>query len=268
MWREACAPLYICNCSSCERQKAIIEAQNAGSTRAQQAQPHEAAPVSHPPTQYPVQTNGGMDNEWPPETQVAGILADVASTVNAACVPVQPVAPAIEEEEEEDGEDDEDDEDDEEFSDSDGYDDTHVTAPIADHRVLSSSPAHVSPAMPRKRSSRDLDDDEDSPVTSGAGVDDTRGGSPPKKARTDTYAHVDLDRQSPAFDKKTVRATSMDSLAVPRLSKKRSSEELDDEDADVVVQGGAKRCRTMGTTGSAELVSHADVAISRAEARS
>lgn len=110
------------------------------------------------------------------------------------------------------------------------------------------------PVMSRKRSSSEFDDEEDTvaPGVQGTLAEEARNRTPPKKARIAAYTPTDLDAsQSPTSDGKVVKTSAVDSLPIPRLSTKRSSEELEVDDDGSVPSSPTKRCKVMAITADA-----------------
>ncbi|OBZ65898.1 hypothetical protein A0H81_14130 [Grifola frondosa] len=176
VWREACAPLYHCRCSICER--AVLKA------------------------------NLAAGNIVPTQAQ---LVAEAQHAVK----PLKKKRKRMEEEEEE------------EEGESEQGDDTSIPESITDPLVF--------PVTPRKRPSRELDDDAYSDVywkndAEKGQVDlSNRGGTPPKRAR----------REGSYSPTTAVSPT-------PVRSRKRSSEELEDDDVPSIHSGNGDSKRPRG----------------------
>ncbi|KDQ56472.1 hypothetical protein JAAARDRAFT_180011 [Jaapia argillacea MUCL 33604] len=177
VWREACAPLYQCRCKVCERAmlKANIEAGNIvpSQTQQQQPQPQEHQNVEH------------QESERPGEIRIDQGDEDAVA------------------EEEEEGEDEVDEE---EYD-----DDASETSVSPDGFLLADrDPSQLS----RKRSSRD---------------DDLDGQSD----HDNHYADTDRSRRCGTPPKRARRHEPYSPLSSPARMRKRSSEELEDDDDSV-----------------------------------
>ncbi|KZT65420.1 hypothetical protein DAEQUDRAFT_528389 [Daedalea quercina L-15889] len=184
-WQSACAPLYQCYCSICQRR--ILQASTANNAPAAAHDDVAAKDVA----------------QVPQEVQVESVRA---------------------EEEESD-----DDDDDEEEEDEDGESELEMS----EYEVV------LGGVTPRKRSSQELDVDADVDAKSDAGL---RGGSPPKRARMEGSFSPSMVPMTPS----------------PGRLRKRSSEDLDEDDDAVQGNGEHKRSRTeshpQNMSASAELV--------------
>ncbi|KIJ63498.1 hypothetical protein HYDPIDRAFT_29304 [Hydnomerulius pinastri MD-312] len=197
-WREACAPLFHCRCSICER--AMVNANAAaGHPIPTQAHPHNPPPtVPQQPQQKPQRpTEIALEEEVRARSR-ENVLAE-------------------EEEEEEEEEELYEEEEEEEESDDELFDNGGGTLhpPVNTHAVT-----------PRKRSSGDLEADN---LSSAGEVGVPRVGTPPKRARTGALV---VPSQATAVDpprsKRGDSFTSggLNTSTAPR-QRKRSSEELE-----------------------------------------
>ncbi|KAI0692314.1 hypothetical protein C8T65DRAFT_586713, partial [Cerioporus squamosus] len=202
VWREACAPLYQCQCSICER--AMLNANMAAATVPTQVQ--LAVP------------------QIPPQPQ----LPDVQIKIQ------EPPIRMDDGEAEEDDDLDESEEESEE-GDSERGDDTSISIP--------ESPAPAFQVTPRKRPSSDLDAEVESDAfslstsTTDADADQSelseRSRTPPKRMRRE--GSYDQSHASPV-------AVAPPPLSTPLRQRKRSSEELDEDNCGVLPIAG-KRLR-------------------------
>ncbi|KAH9856816.1 hypothetical protein C2E23DRAFT_882118 [Lenzites betulinus] len=226
-WREACAPLYQCQCPICER--AMLNANMVpGSTVLSQAQLHPSAVVTQaPPQNPPVQ----IKIQEAPEVE---LLEDVDDM-------------------ELDGSEDESLDEDGESEQADGDDDTSLSLSFSTPISVpdSETPASDAPlltqvtATARKRPSKELDDDVFDQPPSDTIVFPTstdlsaRGGTPPKRARREgSFEGVPSSPTSATPIGKVVPASPASS---PTRQRKRSSEEL--ESIEHEAPGSGKRMR-------------------------
>jgi hypothetical protein len=186
VWREACAPLYHCRCSICER--AMISANVAAGTfvlptQHPQATRPQAAPTTPPPPLVEIKLDEAPDESEP-----------------------RVVVEAVPEEEEEDSAEEEDEDDEAETGLEQAEDEDEDDWELCN-------------VNPRKRSSHDIDEDDDE-AADGDSHDESgrlirnRSGSLSKRLRREE----DYIKDVPA--------------ASPTRLKKRSSEELDDDEDD------------------------------------
>ncbi|EIW53922.1 uncharacterized protein TRAVEDRAFT_60523 [Trametes versicolor FP-101664 SS1] len=234
VWREACAPLYQCQCSICER--AMLNVNLAlRSTVPTQAQLHPSAVAAQvsPPT-----------NPTPPVQ------------IKIQDAPLEPELAVVQGDEDDlDGSEDEslDEDGESERGDVDGDGDDATSLSLSLSATISvpdsdtpASEAHGTPqvtATTRKRPSTELDNDafdELHPgVTFPTSQPSERGGTPPKRARR--HGSFDGTLSSPAAPTPVGKATAslVDS---PSRQRKRSSEEL--ELVDREAPGSGKRMRS------------------------
>ncbi|KAI0333238.1 hypothetical protein GY45DRAFT_1359742 [Cubamyces sp. BRFM 1775] len=228
-WREACAPLYQCQCSVCER--AVLNANMApGTTVPPQAQLHPSAvaqqappPPAKPPVQIKIQ-------DAPQETELTEGEEDVDEDIDLS-----------------DGSR----EDDGESERGDGDDTTSLSLSVAASVSVpeSDTPASETPATPqvkptaRKRPSTELESDADAapfpPSTDRSEYDST----PPKRARREgSFDRTSSPLSHPLSAAPTPNMKLPQSLtSSPARQRKRSSEDLELADRETPASG--KRMR-------------------------
>ncbi|KAI0628419.1 hypothetical protein C8Q77DRAFT_1281263 [Trametes polyzona] len=229
VWREACAPLYQCQCSICER--AMLNANMApGSAVISQAQLHPSAAVAATQQQTsPVQIK---IQEAPLEALLAQAREDEDLDVSE------------DESLDEDGESER----------ADGDDTTSLlslSVPESDTPAAETTAAPQVTPTARKRPSTELESDALEGVTFPASADGSseRGGTPPKRARRVGSFEGLPSSPSPATHSipspigKGVPASPSTS---PGRQRKRSSEELELELVDREAPGSGKRMRPEG----------------------
>ncbi|KAI0827593.1 hypothetical protein BC628DRAFT_1418222 [Trametes gibbosa] len=227
-WREACAPLYQCQCSICER--AMLNANMVpGSTVLSHAQLHPSAaaaqvPVQNPPVQIRIQ-------EVPLEAELVEDVDDM----------------------ELDGSEDESLDEDGESEQADGDDTTSLSLSLSTSISLPDLDTPASEALvssqlvktARKRPSTELDNDAfgqlpSETVAFPASVDASiRGGTPPKRPRRESS--FEGAPSSPTLVTPVGKLVPASTASSPVRQRKRSSEEL--ESMDHEAPGSGKRMR-------------------------
>ncbi|KAL4068776.1 hypothetical protein V8B97DRAFT_1971984 [Scleroderma yunnanense] len=276
VWREACAPLFYCQCTICER--AMVRAGTGSVTATATTQPIQQVPVQPQP---PPDTRAQLTHQTTTvPSQPVRVIPTQTQTHHPPQITLEEVRVVLhtEEEEEEEGEQEEEEEEEEELYEEEEEEESEegegeeemtrshiVTHSHADaHHTLNDA------ITPRKRSSGDLDADADAdadtrsrrdppPSNTRDGV--MRVGTPPKRART-TADDISVNAaNSPKTKVNPVHIdASTDAISPSETTtkqRKRSSEELDTQlPAPTTAhdqRGLQKRLRIEGTTAGVSL---------------